>query len=406
MVDRYRLKFDSIGISAKYDLKVSETVSISPKLTYKYQEPWWIDQLGLEFIIPTHRLTANVTAIGELGAQGPADSINLLGGFEFFTDHAKAKKIGSSAGIQSEYFGGSRTVDYQNYAAFAQAEFETQWVNLTLGGRYHYHSEIGGKFVPRVALTKAWDRFHVKALFSQAFREPQIEIINFGEVDGSGDPKIKAETTTAYELEAGYRLSDTVSVLANAFWIEVADILVFSPVGSSAAYANFDAVINYGVEFEMRVADQWGNASVGYSFYRNYRNDVPAFCTKGSVSADPDCGEKNGLLLGFPAHKLTFNGTYYITNRLSLNLNGAFISKRISYAVGSMKRRTISPKVYPNLFLRYERAGFSVGAGVRDLFDHEYEYVQPYDGGVRELPGKGREFFLKASFVFDGVPFR
>ena len=30
---------------------------------------------------------------------------------------------------------------------------------------------------------------------------------------------------------------------------------------------------------------------------------------------------------------------------------------------------------------------------------------QPFDSGVRELPGKGREFFLKASYAFEGIPF-
>jgi outer membrane receptor for ferrienterochelin and colicin len=403
--------FGSIAASGKYDFRVSDIVSISPKLTYKHQKPWYIDLPGDEYQISTQRLTANLTGIATLGALGPADSLDVLMGGEFTLEGARADLIGTAGRpSRNQYYGGKRRVDYKNYAAFLQAELDSRWVAVTLGGRYHYHSEIGGKFVPRAAFTKVWDRFHAKALISQAFRTPQIEIIQFGGVDAAGDPNIKSETTTAYELEAGYRLSDAVSVVANAFWIEIADILVYSSVENS--YENFDAVTNYGVEAELRVADEWGSVALGYSFYRNHHNDVPAFCTSGSVfylgnySEDPNyasCGQDDGLLLGFPAHKLTFNGTYFITDHLSFNLNGAFISKRISYKVGMLQRKALSSQAYANVFLRYQYAGFSVGVGIRDLFDNEYGYVQPFDSGVRELPGKGREFFLKASYEFDAT---
>jgi outer membrane receptor for ferrienterochelin and colicin len=406
---RYDNDFDSIAVSGKYDFRVSDRVSISPKLTYKYQKPWHLNvtDVGYDgrYHISTQRLAANLTGIATLGALGPVDSLDVLMGGEFTLDDARANLIGPDKGLpRDQYYDGHRRVDYKNYAAFLQAELDSRWVNLTLGGRYHYHDEVGGKFVPRAAFTKVWDRFHAKALFSQAFRTPQIENIQFGAVVG-GNPDIKSETTTAYELEAGYRLSDTVSVVANAFWIKMDDILVFSSVDLN--YENFDEVTNYGVEAEVRVADKWGSATLGYSFYRNHHNDVPAFYTSGSVSADPDCAScsQDGLLLGFPAHKLTFNGTYFITDHLSFNLNGAFISKRISYEVGMLERKTLSSQAYANVFLRYQSAGFSIGAGVRDLFDKRYDYVQPFDDGVRELPGKGREFFIKASFAFDGIPF-
>lgn len=410
VVPRYRNDFESIGVYAKYDFEVSEAVNISPKLIYAYQEPWQIDLTGDEYFISTQRFTANVTATGELGAHGPADSIFLLGGVEFYSEHARVDRL--AGGAENSYYGGHRNIDYQNYAAFLQAEVNSRWADLTLGGRYHYHSEVGGKLVPRVALTRAWDKFHAKALFSQAFRTPQIEIIQYGGVDSNGNPNTKAETTTSYEMEAGYRVNEKLSVVVNTFWIDIADILVYSSVDQS--YQNFDSVTNYGLETEIRFADDWGNVVIGYSFYRNHRNDVPAFCTSGPVFYLPDysenpaysnCSQNDGLLLGFPAHKLTFNGTYLITDHLSINLNGSLISKRISYAVGMLERRTLNTQVYANLFMQYQRGNYSVGFGIRDLFDKEYAYVQPFDSGIRELPGKGREFFIKASYAFDGIPF-
>ncbi|MCH7866219.1 MAG: TonB-dependent receptor [Myxococcales bacterium] len=394
IVPRYSDNFESVGMSAKYDYKLSEAVSITPKIIYAYQEPWKIDLAGEPFKISTQRTTANVTAVGSLGALGLFESIDLLGGVEFYYESAKAGDLPGTD--ENTYYGGNSTQGHENYSAFLQTEFNTEWADLTVGGRYHYHSKIGGKFVPRLALTRVWEKFHLKGLFSQAFRTPQIEIITYGGVDGNGDPTIKSETTTSVEVEAGYRVSEHMSVVVNAFYIDITDILVYTSLTNS--YSNFDSVANYGFEAEMRFADTWGSFTLGYSYYRNYRNDVPAFCTSGGVNGDPDyadCGTTKGLLLGFPAHKLTYNGTYLLTDRLSINVNGALISKRITYEIGMATRTALNPQLYTNVYLQYRGDHINLGIGVRDLYNNEYEYVQPFDSGIRELPGRGPRGFRK-----------
>ena len=404
IVPRYSDNFESVGVSAKYDYKLSERWSIAPKLIYAYQEPWKIDLAGELFKISTQRTTANVTAVGSLGALGLFESIDLLGGVEFYYESAKAGDLPGTD--ENTYYGGNSTQGHENYSAFLQTEFNTEWADLTVGGRYHYHSKIGGKFVPRLALTRVWEKFHLKGLFSQAFRTPQIEIITYGGVDGNGDPTIKSETTTSVEVEAGYRVSEHMSVVVNAFYIDITDILVYTSLTNS--YSNFDSVANYGFEAEMRFADTWGSFTLGYSYYRNHRNDVPAFCTSGGVNGDPDyadCGTTKGLLLGFPAHKLTYNGTYLLTDRLSINVNGALISKRITYEIGMATRTALNPQLYTNVYLQYRGDHINLGIGVRDLYNNEYEYVQPFDSGIRELPGRGREVFVKASYAFNSIPF-
>jgi hypothetical protein len=315
-----------------------------------------MDIPGEEYKISTQRITTNLTALGQLGAMGPIDALDLLGGFEFYSDFARADKIGSVGG-EATYYGGDDTVDYQNYAGFLQMDLDAQWFDLSVGGRYHHHSEVGGKFVPRVAITKAWEKFHAKGLFSKAYRTPQIELIQSG-VDG-----IDPETAMTGEVEVGYRFTDNLSAVVNAYWIKVEDILVYSSV--HVDYQNFDSVENYGIEAEARYADTWGNVAIGYSYYRNHHNDVPSFCTEGPTFYLPgyvenpanvyeSCGEKDGLLLGIPAHKLTLNATYLFLDHFSVNLNGAYISKRISYApaVGMSQRRTLQGSVRQRVRLR------------------------------------------------------
>ena len=59
--------------------------------------------------------------------------------------------------------------------------------------------------------------------------------------------------------------------------------------------------------------------------------------------------------------------------------------------------------VLANLYLLYRGAftkDLDLGVGVYDLFDSEYEYIQPYDGGHAPLPAPSRELAVKLSYRF------
>jgi outer membrane receptor protein involved in Fe transport len=45
--------------------------------------------------------------------------------------------------------------------------------------------------------------------------------------------------------------------------------------------------------------------------------------------------------------------------------------------------------------------GLSLQAGVGNVLDANVPFAQPYDGGSAPLPGRGREFFVRASFSLE-----
>src|SRR6185369_4186982 len=100
------------------------------------------------------------------------------------------------------FYNGTDNVSFFNYAFFAQGLVKTRLVNFIVGARYDKHNIYGDAFVPRVGLTKKYNRFHFKALFSNSFRAPSIENINASRTLG-----ISPERTQVAELELGYQLT-------------------------------------------------------------------------------------------------------------------------------------------------------------------------------------------------------
>jgi outer membrane receptor protein involved in Fe transport len=300
--------------------------------------------------------------------------------------------------IEAAYFAGQRSVTYNNATAFMQTELDTRYLNVTAGGRYDHHSRLGGSFVPRLALTKIWDIFHVKGLFSQAFRTPNFEVINAAPL---GMPQLTAEKTTVGELEFGVTPSKQWFLAANVFLSKIDRPIVYDVVTTAdgtlvQGYFNTSSVTNAGGEVEARARYTWGYATLSYSVYRILKSDIRIYEVPGHEHTS----------LAIPTHKVALNSSINIAKGLSLNPSAALYSERYGYvrdtsaAVGTWANRIarFKPELLLNGFLRYEIYGFSFGLGAYDILNVRHRYIQPYDGGGAPLPGRGREFLARVGY--------
>jgi len=384
--DTYDMDFDTFVASVEYDWGPLDRLTLTPKVTYDRQNPWAMEseewsaaQIGGNYVIETERFTYNLIAVYEM-----SDSSSLEVGAESYHERAKATDTDDGTNLHFEDTT-TDSVSYDSTAVFGQYEVDTSLANFTVGCRYQDHSYAGDAFVPRAGITKVWDRWHAKLLYGESFRTPQIELITLATAE-----TIEPETATAYEMEVGYLLSDTISVVGSVFHASIEDILVFGLIEGSTVetYANREELSTYGFEGELRIRDEWGNASVGYSFYRPYKNTVDTY----------DSGDDD-LLVGFPAHKLTFNATYYLTKKFSANASGIWTSKRLGYNADTVGDTVVEfdPDFILDLFAEYRAGRLAIGAGVKNLFDERIDYVQPYNGWTPPLPDKSREFFVNLS---------
>ncbi len=385
----YRSDFVSALGEIRYDAKIGETLTVTPKLNYKRQIAW--RTLDKDPDGPFYDKTAERYTGGIAASWDPAESVNVLGGFEAYQDRAFLNDT-DLVGYQTD-FQGKNQVGYTNLAGYAQALWDAKVASLAVGARYEQHSEFGDSFVPRAALVKVVDRFHVKLLASRAFRAPGIENINVG-------PGIQPERTTVIEAETGYKVSDDLFVSGNVFDVTIEDPIVYfyDPVTDAEGYANFDRTGTRGIEVEMRATGWSSHAIVSLSLYSaRGKNEVELYEVPGN----------DGALLGMPQIKLVFSGATRLTKDISLDGSAILLGPRAGYlegdGAGGSEIGEADPVLFVNAFAWYHGLGlqgFDAGFGVYNLLDQEYGLVQPYAGGKAPLPSDEREYMARIAYRF------
>lgn len=388
----YAQNFNSMYFELKYLWKVSSKLTITPKFNYKNQSPWKTpqgDSIDLPYLKTANRSTANITA-----SYNPTRKINVVFGSEYYRDMAVDKLAGDT------FYNGKQTVSFYNYAFFAQGLLKTRFVNIILGARYDKHNVYGDAFVPRVGLTKKFNRFHFKALYSNSFRAPAIENIDYSGANG-----IHPERTQVGELELGYQITHNSIFTVNFFDISTKNPIIYYTVAGTDAYTNQGRTGTYGLEAEYRIKEKWGYVAINYSFYS---------AAGTQKSAAYRVAQDSSMLLGFASHKINLNGSINILKNLSLNPSGTFYGPRWGYnsidTAGVAQLHKFAPVFLFNLFLKYNTpvTGLSIGVGVYDIFNQQFVFIQPYaqPGSLTNVPhaplrGAPREFIFRLSYNFN-----
>ena len=382
-----RVNFETLVADASYDFHLGSKLKITPRFNYTRNAPWECKDPRYSPPIYLDKWCERYTASATVN-YSHSEKLDILTGFEYYRD------IGH-AGPQTYFMRDptKKELSYYNLAAFAQGVWLNDILNVTLGARFERNSEAGNSFVPRIAVTRIWNKFHFKALYSHAFRSPGIENIS----RYSSEP-IRPEKLVATEFEFGYMLKPTIMVSANIFFLHIKDPIVFfiDPILNLPAYHNSTQTGTRGVEAQVRLQRDRVSATLAYSYYRAVDNEVPDYVVN----------EDSGILLGFPHHKVTFNGSFSLLPFLSLDPTFTYLSKRYySDPFGVVKQPTEDPVFLLDLFatFRLKRAkGLMLQVGVHDILGTRYSFIQPYnDGGSAPLPGPTRELQVKAVFSFD-----
>lgn len=382
--------FYSTILDAKYEYRISDEWKILPRFQYSRQIPWFVDNRKITQQFYTFYKAVCDRYTPSLVASYNTGKIDLLGGAEFYYDAIEFDKDSYNVNTATNL-----KQDYSNVAAFAQGSVRLSFGNLTAGARYENHSRFGSTFVPRFSFTKVFERIHLKALYSYAFRAPNIESIRF-------NARIKPETTKSIEFETGYQPSDKMLVTVNLFDVTVEDPILYVYEHDRDNYYNFDRTGSRGIEAEYRIRDKmWGYASLNYSYYK---------AKEGAVAPYQPIDYQQGVLvsedafLGIPQHKIALQGSIDISRNVSVSPSLVHLAKRYGYQSadqnGNLVLATFSPVTLVNLFLLYKNLGkgrVDLGIGVYDLLGENYAFVASYNSGHAPLPGPTREVAWRLS---------
>ncbi|MCS7076611.1 MAG: TonB-dependent receptor plug domain-containing protein [Bacteroidia bacterium] len=381
------IRFRSLNTKVLYKIKLSEKLDLLPSASVKRNVPW--QKPKLPAVIPFHydktayRYNQNLLFNYTL-----SDKINFQWGLDSYQDYCIASKHSTS----DELFKDSTyNALYYNFAGFAQATLHTKIANFTAGLRYDKHNAFAGALSPRFVINRTFsDKLTLKMMASGAFRSPVIENIRLAELNKNS---IKPERIYTFEGGATYKFDKNFYVSFNVFNVRLLDPIIYTTDTVSEYYYNFDQADNAGVEVEGIFKRQWGSVTFNYSYYHNVKNKIALF----------EVPNRRGILLGNAKHKVYTEVNLRPTKSVNLNINQVFLSQRYGY-VGVDTIAEYKPVFMTNLYLSYQNVmkieNLELGVGIYNIFNENFRFIQPYNGGVSVLPSLNREFLIRVQYRF------
>jgi outer membrane receptor protein involved in Fe transport len=390
----------SLELAYRFDLL--DGLTLTPRLRHMVWRPWNCTDPRAEAYADSAPLyddsTEQRVQVGLELAWAPLDWLDFLLGAEYALDtsHDPVYHFIDLDTWDPEHPDSAELVDdmrYHRVALYLQGLLRTEWVHATVGARLEWHDQTGVAFVPRAGLHKAYGPFHFKALVSQAFRSPANRNLSF-------TPDVEPEKTTVYELELGYQILESLSVVANGFYVDVRRPIIYYFDERGEGYRNFDSTGSYGFETELRFKRKSAFANLSFSYYSTAGLDNPA------AYAVPG---RDHVLLGFSPYKFAFLGGLALWRDLSLNLSGVLLGDQ-RYGIDRVElidgQQVPHYREYPaelvmNVYLLWENAiapGLYAGLGVYNMLDVRQRTLMPYDSWHNELPGPGLEIMLKLGY--------
>ena len=407
--------FDILNTQVHYAIRPAEGIVLTPSLFYSFQSPWNAPYSAAAQNYPYHAQISTLTGGLDASADvGPA--INLTGGVSGTYNHIRkpvSVEYGLDAYDAAEFalYNGTDTMSSWNLALYAQCLAALEVVDVTAGLRYEYNNLYGSSVAPRIAVTRALDKLHFKALLSGAFRSPGLENINQNYIMiGEGYPadSIKPEQTWTAEIEAGFSPAQEVNFTVNSYFLRINSPIVYNyyldtAENSFEGYENHNPMSTWGIETSALIRYPLFSLKASYSYYRAIEIGAEPYRVSGH----------NEVTLGAPAHKVSL--TPVITVLPALSIAPTLIWNSSVYAYTYTDTMQIDsanyeaqiselPQVFlVNVHLQYALpmpAGLTLGAGIRNLLDDRALLAQAFNGGHAPLPGRGREFYANVQYDF------
>ncbi len=375
------ISFTSTFVGLKYQWKLNDRLSLVPKINYREHTPWRQDdrvaiENGLKYDSVTERLTLNLQLLAEL-----SEKWDLVFGLERYEEESDLPTF-DELGLETE----RTSPSFSNTAGFAQVTGKYQHLSITLGARAENHSAVGSTFVPRIGLTGIFADFHFKALYSEAFRAPNVQNLEL-------NPNIVPEETQVLELELGYRLSETSFIVVNLFDVQIDQPIVYF-FDEGDQYENFPTVGTRGLEAEWRLKLKRANLGVNLSHYQAHNNQVSEY----------QVADQDKALLGAPQEKINAWLSLPLWRSLKLNSQLSHTSSRWAYThldadeeESQLEKLQALTQLNLNFVYGFNLVGkqCDLQIGVFDLLKETEYYAQPYNSWHAPYPGPTREFYIK-----------
>lgn len=382
-------------LSAAYRIDINAKTVLHTKINWKRQTP-------NNFLDVPPQVLGDTT---KLRALELFNTVNERYSTNNYLLHKFSEKITATAGMELYYDyakytngfvfkDGQSSLGFTGLAGFAEVNFTSQYANVTLGARYEKYANITPIIVPRLAITKAFEKYHFKALYTEAFKNPTVFNIEFAK---NGVGNINPEKFRLIEFEMGWKPRPNFQITANIYDVRISEYItrqdILNNVGQAVgSFVNLGNSGTQGVEAELKWQPKWGTLTAGYSFYRvtdmNENFKLPRIST---------------VLPGVPAQKFTLQGFVKVTSKWTFSPNIIYFNNK--FKLSDINQSMTEPQEYAgelhiNLYTQYNDFIFknlSIGLGCFNLLDGNYR-ILPWKRDVSAnitMPWQGREFYVR-----------
>jgi len=273
----------------------------------------------------------------------------------------------------------------ERWALYIQDEFKVlKNLILNAGVRYDHYDEFGGTTNPRLALIYTpFEKTAFKLLYGTAFRIPNVYELYYSVSPQKGNPDLKPEGITTYELVYEQYLGKTIRMTFAGFYNRITDLIDSQKDRTDKlwVFKNADKIKAKG--FEAELEGHWESGLKGRISY-TFQN-----------VKDEGLGETP---VNSPKHLAKFNLIMpLIHDKVFTGMEVQYTSKRKSLA-GNYTEDFFVTNV--TVFTQKLLKGLEISGSVYNLFDKKYR--DPGSGEHRQdvIEQDGRSFRCKLTYTF------
>lgn len=385
--------FPAVYLDVQAPLHLAPGLIVTPRLFATRQLPWR-PSAAADFSTGDFREVDDRVRLGTQARWEALPRLTFFGGVDGTIDNA-AEPTGADRDDDRMTFDYGSDVDrYFNGAAYGETVVDTDLFLVLAGARGELHSVYGSSFVPRVALTRAFDGAHAKLLVAGSFRAPAIDNIRFAQAG------ILPERTRVIELEGGVALPASTYLTVNVFDITIHDPMIYfvntTEDGQSDGYANFPQTGTRGVEATLLGTAPFGRLELSYSFATaDGKNQVPLYAVPGD----------DGRLLAAPQHKGVIIASLFLARGVTATMTGVLRSERATQVATDADLNAVYGELPASLMvggaLRITVVrDVEAVLGVRNALAEDFRIAQPYASGHGPLPIDDREIYVRLAGHF------
>ena len=390
----YDLLMRTVMASGEQRLNIGRRSRLDLGLMHRLQLPWFYGNGASAELNATNTLDQRTQTTATFTTK-PVDWLTVSLGSQCWLDRFMMYVSGSNNVFAVN---GRPRLSIWDAALFGELRARTAFGSFVAGARGELHSYAGTAAAPRFGYIGAFKTFHIKLLYSAAYKVPTMQNINVGPADGG----IRRERVWTREAEVGYRFAKKAEIAVVAFHTLIKDPIVYvyqGDTGVQDSYLNRPASATSGFEGHFRFWGRKAGIRLGFSSYA-----VDRSATDLQETMLPDSLGQSFQAL--PRLKATLIAHWRPTERDRIGLSAVWCGSSESYAAGAdgaPEVRHYAPWLRAGItveraFRRIE--GLSAAVGCLNLFDQRAWIQSPYNNLLPALPMNGREFTFRLEYRF------